>query len=99
MIFRQPLLRHQTSIDRLVNVIAVVGPLTSVPQIAEIWFIDKSAVGVSLVTWSLFLLMACIWLLYGIVHKARPIIISNSLWILAQAIIVLGALYYDGDLF
>ena len=88
---------YQTSIDRLVNVIAVVGPLTSLPQIVEIWFIDKSAAGVSLVTWSLFLLMAAIWLLYGIAHKSRPIITSNALWIVAQGLIVAGAIRYDFD--
>ena len=88
---------HQAAIDRLVNVIAVVGPLTSLPQIVEIWFIDKSAAGVSLVTWSLFLLMAMIWLLYGLAHKSRPIITSNALWIVAQGSIVLGAIRYDFD--
>src|SRR5688572_643718 len=89
--------RYQPAIDRLVNVIAVVGPLTSVPQIVEIWFVDKSAAGVSLLTWSLFLVMAVVWLLYGIVHASRPIIVSNALWFVAQGIIVLGAIRYDFD--
>ena len=88
---------YQPAIDRLVKVIAVIGPLTSLPQIIEIWFIDKNAAGVSLVTWSLFLLMAVIWLVYGIVHKSWPIVISNALWIVAQAIVVLGAIRFDTD--
>ena len=89
--------RHQAKIDRLVSVIAVVGPFTTLPQIIEIWIVDKNAASISLVTWSLFLLMASIWLLYGIVHKARPIIISNALWIVMQGIVVLGALRLDND--
>lgn len=88
---------HTHAIDRVVTVIAFVGPLSSLPQIFEIWLVDKSAEGVSILTWSAFVLMAVIWLLYGIVHKQRPIIISNALWIVAQALIVLGALRFDFD--
>ena len=89
--------RYQHPIDRLVSLVAILGPLTSLPQIIEIWFVDKNAAGVSLLTWCLFLLIGVIWLIYGIVHKSRPVIISNALWILAQAIIVLGALRFDVD--
>ncbi len=89
--------RYQPVIDRLIEVVAVVGPFTTVPQIIEIWFVDKGAASVSVTTWSLFLLMAVVWLLYGIVHAARPIIISNALWIVAQGIVVLGAIRYDFD--
>jgi MtN3 and saliva related transmembrane protein len=85
------------TIDRVVTVVAFVGPLTSVPQIVEIWFVDKSAGGVSLITWLLFIVMAVIWLIYGVAHKQRPIVISNALWIVAQGLIVLGALRFDVD--
>lgn len=88
---------YQRTIDRIVTIVAFIGPLTSVPQILEIWVVDKSAAGVSVITWTLFVLMAVIWLLYGIVHKQRPIIISNALWIVAQSLIVLGALRFDID--
>ena len=88
---------HQHTIDRVVTVIAFVGPLSSLPQIFEIWFVDKSAAGVSVITWTAFVLMAVIWLLYGIVHKQRPIVISNALWIVAQSLIVIGALRFDFD--
>ena len=98
MIHQEPLaVRHERAIDRLVNVVAVVGPITTVPQIVEIWFVDHSAAGVSLVTWSLFLVMAAIWLLYGLAHRARPIVVSNSLWLVMQALVVAGAIRYDFD--
>lgn len=88
---------HEHTIDRVVTAVAFIGPLTSLPQIIEIWFVDKSAAGVSILTWSAFVIMAAIWLLYGIVHKQRPIIISNALWIVAQSLIVAGALRFDLD--
>lgn len=88
---------HTHAIDRVVTAVAFIGPLTSLPQIIEIWFVDQSAAGVSVLTWSAFVLMAAVWLLYGIVHKQRPIIISNALWIVAQSLIVAGALRFDLD--
>lgn len=88
---------HEHAIDRVVTAVAFLGPLTSLPQIIEIWFVDKSAAGVSILTWSAFVVMAAVWLLYGIVHKQRPIIISNALWIVAQSLIVAGALRFDLD--
>lgn len=88
---------HTRAIDRVVTAVAFLGPLTSLPQIIEIWFVDRSAAGVSVLTWSAFVVMAAVWLLYGIVHKQRPIIISNALWIVAQSLIVAGALRFDVD--
>lgn len=88
---------HEHAIDRVVSVVAFIGPLTSVPQIVEIWLVDRNAQGVSLMTWLGFMLMAAVWLIYGIVHKQRPIIISNALWIVAQGLVVLGALRFDVD--
>ncbi|MEP7270288.1 MAG: SemiSWEET family transporter [Acidobacteriota bacterium] len=84
--------------DKLIYLIAALGPLSSLPQIIEIWFVDKSAVGVSFSTWLLFLLMSVAWLIYGIMQRDRPLIISNALWIVTDAIVIAGAYYYDNDL-
>jgi uncharacterized protein with PQ loop repeat len=94
---RHHLTDYEHAIDRVVTAAAFIGPLTSLPQIIEIWFVDESAAGVSVLTWSAFVLMAVVWLLYGLVHKQRPVIISNTLWIIAQSLIVLGALRFDFD--
>ena len=87
----------QTPIERLIYVVAFVGPFTSLPQILEIWVKDKNAAGVSCMTWCLFLLMSALWLAYGIGKRDRPLIISNALWIVAEAVIIAGAIYYDND--
>lgn len=84
-------------LSALIYLIAAVGPLSSLPQIIEIWVTDKSAEGVSLITWLLFTLMSMVWLWYGITKRDRPLIISNALWIITDGIIVAGALYYDND--
>lgn len=87
----------KTLIERLIYVAAFVGPFTSLPQIFEIWIKDKNADGVSSMTWCLFLVMSALWLAYGISKRDRPLIISNALWIVAEMIVIAGAIYYDTD--
>ena len=82
---------------KIAYVVALLGPLSSVPQMWEIWA-DRNAAGVSLVTWTLFLLTSVVWLLYGIVKSDRPLILSNSIWVVCEAIIMVGAFLYDIDL-
>jgi uncharacterized protein with PQ loop repeat len=92
-----PETKAQKLTDQLIYCVAIVGPFTAAPQIWEIWVTDKSAAGVSFMTWSLFLLMSLIWLSYGVVRKELPIIISNGLWCIMELIVILGALHYRDD--
>ncbi len=80
-------------LDRLVLSLAVIGPMFDLPQLFKIYR-DKSAGDVSFLTWFLFAFFAIPWLIYGIVHKEKPIIISYSLWIVIDTAIVVGILMY-----
>jgi uncharacterized protein with PQ loop repeat len=80
-------------LDKLVLGLAVIGPLVDVPQLVEI-YTNKSAEDVSIFTWFFFAFFAIPWLIYGIVHKEKPIIISYSLWIIIDSIIFIGILIY-----
>ena len=84
-------------IEKVAYVAALAGPLSSVPQLWEIWM-DRHAAGVSLVTWTLFLVTSTVWLFYGLSKRDRPLIISNALWVVFEAFIMLGAFLYDVDL-
>ena len=77
-------------------IVALAGPLSSVPQIYEIWS-ERNAAGVSFMTWTLFLVTSIVWLVYGISKGDRPLIISNALWIVGEIIIMVGAALYDND--
>lgn len=84
-------------VGRLVYLAAFVGPLSVIPQVAEIWFVDHNAKGVSLVTWLSFTILSIIWLIYGLQRRDRPLIISNALWVVGELIVVAGAIHYDFD--
>ena len=95
--FRSRDAKPRGALDKAVFVIAFVGPLSSLPQIVEIWFVDKSAEGVSAVTWACFLAMSLVWFFYGLSRRDVPLVISNALWVVAEAVILLGALLLDND--
>ena len=80
-------------IDRLVYVGGVLGPLLTLPQLTKIW-IDKTASGVSAFSWSTYAIGSVFWILYGITHKEKPIIIINSVWIAIDIFIVAGVFFY-----
>lgn len=80
-------------LDKAVLIIAFLAPLIELPQLIEI-YTKKSAENVSVITWSLFVVFGIPWLIYGIMHKEKPIIILYTLWIIVDAAIVSGILLY-----
>lgn len=80
-------------LDKLTFVVGVIGPFTVVPQIYSI-FSTHSADGVSLTTWILIFVVTFPWVLYGIAHKEKSIIISFILWEIANFLVVLGVFLY-----
>ena len=81
--------RKRQWMDRLIYLVVFAGPLVSLDQVWTIW-IDRNIDGVSLATWSTFWISSVFWLFYGIKHREKPVILSSSLWIIIQGIIVLG---------
>jgi hypothetical protein len=49
---------------------------------------------VSLVTWLLIFIVTFPWILYGIAHKEKSIIVSFILWEVANFLVVLGVFLY-----
>lgn len=80
-------------LDKLTFVIGIIGPFTVVPQIYNI-FSTKSAAGVSAATWALIFAVTFPWVLYGIAHKEKSIIVSFILWEIMNATVVIGVLLY-----
>src|SRR5580693_9302406 len=80
-------------LDKLTFVVGVIGPFTVLPQIYSI-FSTKSAAGVSLTTWALIFIVTFPWILYGVAHKDKSIIVSFSLWEVVNLTVVVGVLLY-----
>jgi len=80
-------------IDKIIYSAVILMPLMTIPQIISIWS-TKSADGVSVWTWGMFTFFSIMWLWYAIVHKEKPLIINNILWILMQGSVLVGILLY-----
>jgi len=80
-------------LDKLLLIIAAVGPIMNIPQAIHI-FALKNASGVSLISFSSFAFFDIFWLIYGIVHKEKPIIIAYALWFITNLVVVAGIIMY-----
>ncbi len=80
-------------LDKLMYVVGALGPIMTIPQVIEIWYYHNAA-GVSALSWSSYFLFSIIWLIYGIGHRERVIIFTQSLWVFLNALIAVGAILY-----
>jgi len=80
-------------LDKIMLLIAVAAPIMTIPQITKIYLL-KNAAGVSTITWGAYILLNVPWLIYGFVHKEKPIIISTILWLIINTLVLVGALIY-----
>lgn len=85
--------RHKKAEHKLVLAASVIYPLTTIPQIYEI-FSAQSAGNVSLATYAGYMLFAFIFLYYGVSEKLQPVIVLQVLWIIMYVPVVIGILLY-----
>jgi uncharacterized protein with PQ loop repeat len=85
--------KWKNRIDRMVYAIALFGLLMTLPQMNSIW-IEKNAAGVSAASWSAYGITAFFWLIYGTLHKEKPLILINAAWLFFDMLIVAGILLY-----
>jgi len=80
-------------IDSTMSVIAVLSPLTTLPQIIQI-FQTKNVEGISLITWTFSIITSSIWLAYGLHHKDKPVIFNSLIGGTFCSLITIGILLY-----
>ena len=81
------------TIEKIVNVVIVVYPLTAVPQIIKIW-LHKNASGVSALTWLLFLVMIVPLILYSIIKREHKLTFMWGTWSVIYVVVIVGTLLY-----
>lgn len=81
------------SVDAAVFFVGAVGPLFTLPQLTRIW-IDRATDGLSLFTWAAYLSFSCLWFVYGVAHKEKPIMFANGSHIVVNALVVLGIILF-----
>ena len=80
-------------LDKIIYAAGIASPVFVIPQATKIW-INQDATGVSAISWTGFTLLAVIWLLYGIAHKEKPLIVMYIGLVIIQSFVALGAFIY-----
>lgn len=74
--------------------IALVTPILTIPQLALIWLNHQTA-GVSLLTWGSYAVMSGVWLIYGLLHQQKPLILSQACLFVLDFGVVLGVFLFQ----
>lgn len=82
-----------TRLRRLLGGMSVVSMLMTVPQVWIIW-VQHQAAGVSVLSWSAYLLSAVLWFWYGVQRRDKNIYLPCIGWILLDAGVIIGGLHY-----
>ncbi|MBL7055809.1 hypothetical protein ISS07_02770 [Candidatus Woesearchaeota archaeon] len=80
-------------LEKAVAGIAIIYPLTAVPQITKIW-VEKNVAGVSLLTWTLFLVLTIPLIFYARMIQEKKLMYMWSAWIFVYVLIISGTILY-----
>jgi uncharacterized protein with PQ loop repeat len=80
-------------LDRLVLLISILSPVFTLEQVYLI-YTTKNVAGLAIFTWCAWFLFSIFWLLYGLAHKEKPIIINNIIWIVIHILVITGIIIY-----
>jgi uncharacterized protein with PQ loop repeat len=79
--------------DRMMYAVGIIGPLVSIPQLIEI-YARHNAQGISILSWTGYAFLSALWFVYGVVHREKPIILTQFLWLLVNLSVIVGAALY-----
>jgi len=85
--------RSDTVFSRVLGGMSVFTLLMTVPQVLTIW-VGHQAAGVSVVSWSAYLLSAILWFGYGLQKRDRNIYLPCVGWVGLDAAVIIGAVVY-----
>jgi len=78
---------------RLLGSASIFSLVMTIPQVLTIW-VGRRATGVSLLSWTAYLVTALLWLWYGIQERDRNIYLPCIGWIALDSAVILGTIIY-----
>jgi hypothetical protein len=77
-------------VDKFIYLTAFVGFILTIPQIYRVWVLRQAGM-TSLLISAFFAGISLAWLVYGIAHKKRAIVVTNFGWVALNTFLVVGA--------
>ena len=85
--------RSDTRLRTLMGSISVFTMVMTVPQVLAIW-LGHQAAGVSILTWSTYLLSAMLWVWFGIRRRDLNLYLPCVGWMILDGAVIAGAVVY-----
>ena len=82
-----------TMFSRVLGGMSIFTMLMTIPQVLTIWIAHQAA-GVSIVSWSAYLLSAILWFWYGLQKRDKNIYLPCVGWVGLDAAVIIGAIIY-----
>jgi uncharacterized protein with PQ loop repeat len=82
-----------TGLRRVLGGMSIFTLLMTIPQVLTIW-VGHQAAGVSIFTWSAYLLSAILWFWFGIQKEDKNIYLPCVGWIAVDIAVIVGAVIY-----
>lgn len=89
-----PTLPPHWLINRLLAGLSIFTMVMTVPQVLAIWVAHRAA-GISILSWTAYLVSAVVWLSHGLVKRDKNIYLPCIGWILLDSAVIVGALLYS----
>jgi len=83
----------ETTLRRLLAGMSVFTLVMTLPQVLTIW-VGREAAGVSVLSWSAYLLSAMLWFWFGIMKRDKNIYLPCVGWVALDGAVIAGALLY-----
>ena len=88
-----PASQDDTLLRRILGGMSIFTLLMTVPQVWSIW-VGHQAAGVSVLSWSAYLLSAVLWFWFGLQQGDKNIYLPCVGWVAMDGLVIAGALVY-----
>ncbi len=78
-------------LDVMVYFVGIVGPGMALPEVYRLWVTGTSSPEFAMI-WVMFGLFSPFWIVYGLVHKKTPIVVTYAFWYLVCGALLIGTL-------
>lgn len=85
--------RLKQVLEFMIYFVGLLGTILTIPAAYRIW-VAQDATGEALVSWLALTLFTPFWILYGILHKKRSLVMTYIVWFAINALVVIGILVY-----
>ena len=78
--------------DKFMVIAGLISPIATIPQVIKVYVDADQAYDQSLITWSVYTVLAVLWVIYGSLRRAPAIVVGNGLGVVMYGLVVIGIL-------